>query len=130
MVLTSMLFPVPGRRAAALVAAVTAIYAAFLLVFLLGPAHDDPAWFIHLGSQRIPVALARQLLGRHVVVPHTDGHDGRFFWIQARDPLLLHPKLDAANLDRPAYRAQRIAYPALAAPWRVFGEYGLVWVLS
>jgi hypothetical protein len=90
---------------------------------------EDPAWFIHLGSQRIPVAMARQVLGPKVSVPHLDGHDGRFFWVQARDPLILHPATDMANVDRPAYRFQRIGYPALAAPWRVFGEYGLVWGL-
>jgi hypothetical protein len=112
-------------------AAVTAVglYTLFCLVFLVGPGHGDPAWFIQLGSKRIPVALAKKVLGPGVVIPHVDGHDGRFFWVQARDPLLLHPKQDAANLDRPAYRAQRIGYPALAAPWKVFGEYGVVWAL-
>jgi hypothetical protein len=104
-------------------------YGLLVALVLAGPAHGDPAWFIHLGSKTIPVQFARQELGRNVVVPHYDGHDGRFFWIQARDPFLLHPKLDAANLDRPAYRSQRIAYPLLASPWRVFGEYGLVWGL-
>jgi hypothetical protein len=119
----------PRRVCARAALAAMACYAAFCLLFLAGPGHGDPAWFIQLGSKRIPIVLARQLLGQRVVVPHTDGHDGRFFWIQARDPLLLHPKLDAANLDRPGYRAQRIGYPLLAAPWRVFGEYGAVWAL-
>src|SRR5215471_3503174 len=106
-----------------------ALHAAFASLFLVRPAGGDPAWFIHLGSQRIPVKLARRVLGPHVVVPHLDGHDGRFFWIQARDPLLLHPKEDAANLDRPVYRAQRVLYPLLASPWKAFGEYGVVWAL-
>ena len=99
------------------------------LVAVLLARTGDPAWFIHLGSQRIPITLARHVLGAHVSVPHLDGHDGRFFWIQGRDPLLLHPHIAVANLDRPAYRLQRIGYPALAAPWRIFGEYGLVWGL-
>ena len=116
------------RRAAL---ASTIGYALFCLLFLLGPGHGDPAWFIQLGSKRIPVAggLAKRVLGPDIVIPHVDGHDGRFFWVQARDPLLVHPRLDAANLDRPAYRAQRIGYPALAAPFRLFGEYGVVWAL-
>jgi hypothetical protein len=114
------------RRWTVIAVAVHAVFAAFLL---LGPGHGDPAWFIHLGSQRIPVALARKLLGPGVVVPHLDGHDGRFSWVQARDPFLLHRATDLANLDRPAYRAQRMAYPLLAAPWRVGGEYALVWGL-
>lgn len=105
------------------------LYACFAAILLVTAGRGDPAWFIHLGSERIPVALARRVLGPGVAVPQLDGHDGRFFWVQARDPLVFHPRADAANLDRPAYRAQRMAYPLLAAPWRAMGEYGLVWGL-
>jgi hypothetical protein len=88
-----------------------------------------PEYFVHLGSERTPVELARRELGPDVLVPHRDGHDGRFFWVLARDPLLLRPAEVAANLDRPGYRSQRIAYPLLAAPWRLGGERALLWGL-
>jgi hypothetical protein len=87
----------------------------------------NPQWFIHFGSETKAVELGRAVLGPDVAVPHKDGHDGREFWVIARDPLILHPTLEKASMDRPAYRYQRIGYPALAAPWRVFGEDGLVW---
>jgi hypothetical protein len=69
------------------------------------------------------------MLGADVPVPHIDGQDGRASWVLARDPLLLDGHDVARHLDRPAYRAQRIAYPALAAPWRLGGERALVWGL-
>ena len=57
------------------------------------------------------------------------GADGQYFWILARDPFLLNPQEIATWLDRPVYRAQRIGYPAFAAPWRLFGERSLLWGL-
>jgi hypothetical protein len=117
------------RTALRLAAAGLAVHVALVLVLLAG-ADWRPEWFVHLGSERIPVHLARSVLGNDVLVPHLDGHDGRFFWVLARDPLLLDgTTVVAPNLDRPAYRAQRILYPAVAAPWRVFGERALLWGL-
>ncbi len=101
-----------------------------LLVTLLLAKYDgNPEWFVHFGKQTAPTPLARRALGPGVLVPHDDGHDGRFFWVLARDPFLRHPGTLAANLDRPGYRAQRILYPLLAAPWRLAGEHALVWGL-
>ena len=111
-----------------------ALYGLALHVVLTGlflVRYDGNAeWFVHFGEETIPTDLARRVLGDDVLVPHDDGHDGRFFWLVARDPLLLDGEtVLAPNLDRPGYRAQRILYPALAAPWRVFGEDALVWGL-
>ena len=104
-----------------------AFYLVFCGFFFRTAGRDDVAWFVHFGKQSSAIHLAYEVLGRGVRVPHIDGHDGQAFWVVARDPLLLHPKQTAGALDRPAYRAQRIAYPLLAAPWRVFGERGLLW---
>jgi hypothetical protein len=68
----------------------------------------------------------QKILGRDVPVAAQSGHDGREFWILAQDPLLLRPGKDVSLLDRPAYRAARIAYPAAAAPWGVFGKTALL----
>lgn len=109
-------------RAAALGAAAAALFAG-----LFGANRGGLAWFLHLGHNwPAGIDLARRLFGGNVVVPHKIGHDGQYFWIVARDPLLVHGHATRALLDRPAYRAQRIAYPALAAPWRIFGERGLL----
>lgn len=101
-----------------------------VLVGLFLARYDgDAAWFVHFGRDTVPTPLAQHVLGADVIVPHVDGHDGRFFWVLARDPLLLHPHDVASNLDRPGYRVQRVLYPLLAAPWRVAGENALVWGL-
>ena len=43
------------------------------------------------------------------------GYDGQFFYLQARDPLLLHDRTIAAfRAAKQAFRMQRMAYPALA----------------
>jgi hypothetical protein len=100
------------------------------IVALFAVHYGGPEWFLHLGhNNERNLGFARRVLGRDVIVPHLDGHDGRYFWVQARDPLLLHPRTDAPLLNRPVYRSQRVAYPLLAAPWRVFGERGLLWGL-
>lgn len=93
-------------------------------------ADGNPQFFVHFGREASVLPFARQVLGADLLTPHSDGHDGQAFWLLARDPLLLHGKeVLAPNLDRPAYRAQRIIYPLLASPWRLAGETGLLWGL-
>lgn len=51
-------------------------------------------------------------------IPWGTGHDGQQFYAIARQPM--HPTAVAGDLDRPRYRLQRIAYPALSwalHPW-------------
>jgi hypothetical protein len=115
-----------SRRLLAWAGLALAIHLALAGLFLI--SHDNnPEWFIHFGRTTKAVELGREVLGPHVLVPQIDGHDGKEFWVLARDPLLLHPGVDRRTLDRPAYRAQRIAYPMLVAPWRLAGERALVW---
>jgi len=90
--------------------------------------HNDPSWFVRFGVEAKQTVLGRQVLADVSTHPGV-GADGQYFWILARDPLLLNPQQTAAWLDRPVYRAQRIGYPAFAAPWRPFGERGLLWGL-
>jgi hypothetical protein len=98
---------------------------------LIGPilVSRGPAWFLYLGRlDKDPptVRQVQEILGRDVPVAAQSGHDGREFWVLAQDPLLLNPHEDAPLLDRPAYRAARIAYPAAAAPWGLFGKTALL----
>jgi len=44
----------------------------------------------------------------------SNGYDGQFYYVLARDPLLLHHST-LADLDGQVFRAERIGYPALAA---------------
>ncbi|MGH8937662.1 MAG: hypothetical protein ACRDXD_15620, partial [Acidimicrobiia bacterium] len=89
----------------------------------------DPSVFLHFGRDD-PVGLryARQHLGT-VKETAALGHDGKYFFVQAHDPFLLEGKLVAKYLDPPAYRAQRMLYPLLAAPALLGGEWALAWAL-
>lgn len=89
----------------------------------------NPEWFVHFGRSASVLPLARQALGPDLLVPNPHGSDGQAYWALARDPLLLHPAQNAAYTDRPVYRAQRVLYPALAAPFRLLGERALLWGL-
>jgi hypothetical protein len=89
----------------------------------------NPEWFVHFGHTSSALPLARKVLGPDVPVPNPNGSDGQSYWILAHDPLLLHPDQNARYIDRPVYRAQRILYPALAAPFRLGGEHALLWGL-
>lgn len=107
--------------------AVLSTLALAIAVVVLAVSQGGPAYFLQLGPEKPAYPHAVEVLGAEVPTPLSDGHDGIFFWELARDPLLLDPALLAVTLDRPVYRAQRIGYPLLAAPWRAFGEGALLW---
>jgi hypothetical protein len=120
----------PGLR----LAARWAVYGLLVHVALVGvflmKYDGNPQWFVHFGKEGSVLPVARQVFGNDLLIPHIDGHDGQAYWLIARDPLLLDGKtVVGPHLDRPGYRAQRILYPALAAPWRLAGEDALVWGL-
>jgi hypothetical protein len=57
------------------------------------------------------------------------GHDGKFFFVQANDPWLLQPEENALVLDRPLYRSQRMLYPVLAGGFGAFPPEVIVWAM-
>lgn len=109
--------------------AILATLALALVVVLMASTQGGPAYFVQLGEQSRALEFAREVLGNDVPTPLADGHDGESYWLLARDPSLSEGASLAARLDRPVYRAQRIAFPALAAPWRLAGEHALLWGL-
>lgn len=116
-----------GLSGAGAVAAVGVLWTALLVLLVM---HDgDPSEFLRLGVLHpVTTEYAVPRLGEVVLMPEA-GHDGKFFYVQAHDPLLLNPKAHAEFLDRPVYRSQRMLYPALAGPGMIFGEWGIVWAL-
>ena len=73
----------------------------------------DPTIFIAFGDTAIPTTdFAQARLGERLS-PTGQGHDGKYFFVQAHDPLLLSPAEHAVVLDRPLYRSQRMLYPVL-----------------
>jgi hypothetical protein len=96
---------------------------------LLGVADFRPEVFVQFGRAAPSWPEVVRVLGPDVPARDGYGHDGKEFWLLAHDPLLVHGEELVRRLDRPAYRAQRIVYPALAAPWRLLGERALLWGL-
>jgi hypothetical protein len=54
-------------------------------------------------------------------------HDGKFYFVQANDPFLLDPQHNAAVLDRPLYRSQRMLFPLIAGGLGLLPPGGVVW---
>jgi hypothetical protein len=93
-------------------------------------AGGNSQWFVHFGDNYPGYPFARQVFGDRLYHTPGNGHDGQAFWLLARDPFLLDGHWSPRDhLDRPSYRAQRVAYPLFAAPWRLGGEQALVWGL-
>jgi len=120
--------PAPRRQALVVAVVGVAIYAVVVLVF--SASHGGNAeWFMKFGTGSAVTTYGRQVLGDDLQVPYDEAQDGTSFWVLARDPLLVDTGPVTTYTDRPAYRADRILYPVLAAPFRLFGEQGLAWGL-
>lgn len=94
----------------------------------LSTYHDNPTGFVLFGSYFEPVTHPPA----GAVINSKYGYDGQFFYLQAKDPLLLHDATIAAfRLSGQPFRMQRVAYPALAylvaggrksaIPWAMLG---------
>lgn len=94
---------------------------------ILIPNEMDPTTFLALGDEAPKqTEYARRLLGDVATHPNL-GHDGKFFFAQANDPLYLQPERHAAFLDRPLYRAQRMLFPLIAGGFGLFPPGVIVW---
>ncbi len=90
----------------------------------------DPAMFVAFGEDATPTLLyGEEKLGREVVTRPALGHDGKFFFVQANDPWVIDPAENAAVLDRPLYRSQRMLYPVLAGGGGLLGPEAITWAM-
>ncbi|MBI2704455.1 MAG: hypothetical protein HYX32_04080 [Actinobacteria bacterium] len=120
------------ERANALRLAIGAALAYLAISLVIAMAQGGNAeWFVKLGkNDPAMVQRAREILGHEDVnVPFVDHHDGQYYWLVARDPLLLNPGDMDRYFDSATYRTQRIFYPLTAAPFRLGGEQALLWGL-
>jgi hypothetical protein len=100
-----------------------------LALRLLIPNGMDPTVFVAFGDQSpIQTPYGLSLLG-HVTTRPGGGHDGQSFFIQANDPWYLDPEANAALLDRPIYRAQRMLFPMIAGGFGLFPPQTIVWAM-
>jgi hypothetical protein len=119
-----------SRRAHVILGLVATMMALVYAAAELAPVGWDPAGVIAVGEEdSVRVTYAEATFGREIPLSETVGHDGRFFFIQSMDPLLLNPAEHAANLDRPTYRAQRMLYPLLAGLAVPAGPDAVAWAM-
>lgn len=106
-----------------------AAFGAVLALRLLIPTDWDPSVFAAFGEEALPTLdYARSRVGEVVTRP-LQGHDGKFFFVQANDPFLLDPDANARVLDRPTYRSQRALYPIIAGIGGGLPAGGVLWGL-
>ena len=114
-------------RAALKVAAVATGIGLLLCVRPMLTNDWDPSFFLAIGEDATEIReYAEERLGE-VVLRSDLGHDGRFFFVQANDPWILDPEVNAQVLDRPQYRSQRMFYPLVASGLGTLGPQAVVW---
>jgi hypothetical protein len=120
---------VSRHRKAIVVGLVGLTLSSLLAIRVLSSAEWDPTIFTAFGEDAAPTReYAEERLGEVILRP-AQGHDGKFFFVQANDPWVLDPDVNAQVLDRPLYRSQRMLYPVLAGGAGAFGPETVVWAM-
>ena len=115
------------RRSAIIVGLMGMLVSIVNCVRVLADVDWDPTIFTAFGVEATPTReYAETRLGEVFLRPE-QGHDGKFFFVQANDPWVNHPEENALVLDRPLYRSQRMLYPVLAGGGGLFGPLTIVW---
>lgn len=116
-----------SRTGVTVLALVIAVLAAVRLLAFFG---WDPTVFTAFGEEAaVTTAYGEAKLGREVLTRPHQGHDGKFFFVLANDPLLHDPEANAEVIDRPTYRSQRMLYPLIAGGFGLFPASVIVWAL-
>jgi hypothetical protein len=111
------------------VGSVAVLLACLYVIYQLTPVSWDPTFFTAFGEESTEIRLyAEERLGPVYLRPGL-GHDGRFFFVQANDPWVRFPDDNAAVLDMPLYRSQRMLYPMIASGFGILGPLAIVWAL-
>jgi hypothetical protein len=109
---------------------VALLLAAAAALRLLSVSDWDPTAFTAFGEDAVEITeYAEAKLGREVKTRILQGHDGKYFFVQANDPLIVAPEENAVVIDRAIYRSQRMFYPLLAGGAGLFPAQVIVWTL-
>ena len=112
------------------VGSVALVLATVAAIRLLAVSGWDPTAFTAFGEDSVEItAYAEEKLDRGVKTRVLQGHDGKFFFVLANDPLLLQSEENAAVMDRPIYRSQRMFYPLVAGAGGVLPAGAIVWAM-
>lgn len=119
--------PTPDLQIGLLVFAIAAL---MHTLFVLS-AGGDPTVFAALGEDDVETTPhVVDVLGRDDVVMRASlGHDGKFFLVQAWDPLYID-RDHAPFLDRPVYRAQRMLFPFIAGLGGLAPDAFVPWLMA
>ena len=101
----------------------------YITMPLLGGNEWNPSVLIKFPEVRPEqLAYGNEMLGE-VVPAGGDGHDGKYYFMQAMDPFYAQPEDHAYLLDRPSYRAQRMVYPTVAGGFGLMPAEATAWSL-
>jgi hypothetical protein len=90
----------------------------------------NPTLFVGFGEDAMATTqYAEERLDYELFLRARQGHDGKYFFVQANDPWLQDPANNASILDYPLYRSQRMLYPLLAGGLGLLGPHGILWGL-
>lgn len=118
------------RRAERLVALAGALVAVVLVITMLRGADNDPLTFAALGEKDTRTTpFVQQHLGREGPLRSEYGHDGKYFLVQAWDPLYLSGD-HAGYLDDPIYRARRMLFPLVVGAAGLLPDDLVPWSLG
>ncbi len=118
------------ERASLSVGVVAAVAAAIIAAMVLGRFGWDPSIFASFGDDAAAITeYAENRVGGEVLTRPGQGHDGKYFFVLANDPLLVDPASHASVIDRPRYRAQRMLYPLVSGAIAGFQPGTILWTL-
>ena len=117
------------RRLPLVVAFLGTVVGSLIIVSLLSSVDWDASALLRVGEDDPQIVSYVEDRLDHVRPVAPLGHDGKFYFIHAHDPLLLEPDENAALIDRPVYRTQRVLYPLLASLGGLLTGWGVVWGL-
>jgi hypothetical protein len=115
-----------GRLLPLLVALVGVLFSAYMVGSLLASSDWNPTLLIKFGEEGSQKEYGQRYFD-DLLLAVDQGHDGKYFYIQASDPFYLHPESHATFLDRPTYRAQRMLYPTVAGGFGLFAPSITAW---
>lgn len=110
-----------------LLGVLTVVLGSLISIRVLSEVDWNPTIFVAFGEESLATReYGEERLGE-LVLRQMQGHDGRFFFIQANDPWVTDPGTHADIMDRPLYRSQRMLYPVLAGGAGLLGPETIVW---
>lgn len=110
-----------------LVGLIALLFSSVVVSRALADADWNPTLFTAFGEKAIPTRTYAEERLDDVFLRPEQGHDGKFYFVQANDPWLLDPEENASVLDRPLYRSQRMLYPVLVSGGGFLGPQTIVW---